>query len=527
MTGVTPMAGRKEWIGLAVLVLPCLLVSMDVSVLFFALPFISADLAPTGTQQLWIMDVYGFVLAGMLITMGSLGDRIGRRRLLLIGAAAFGLASVVAAYSTSAELLIATRALLGLAGATLMPSTLALIRNMFHDGGQRKTAIAIWTGGMTGGAVIGPIVGGFLLEHFSWGSAFLVNVPAMVLLLVLGPILLPEYRAPALGRFDLVSAALSLTAVLPVIYGVKQTAVDGLDLIPVLAIVAGLLAGVVFVRRQRTHSAPLIDIGLFRNRTFSASLAVNVVTMFGFIGITLFTNQFLQLVLGMRPFAAALWSLSVLPAISAAIVLSGVFAARVRPAYILAVGLLVTTAGFVVLIGVRVDSPLWVLLVAAGTVAAGILTVATLTADLILTAAPPERAGAASALSETGSELGGALGMATLGSIGAAVYHHRMADLLLPGGPAGSGLPAEALRAASETLGGAAAVAGRMPGPAGAALLDAGREAFTQGMNATAIAGAVVMATSAVVVIVLLRGLPAGSPPARDAAYQGEPAVQH
>ncbi|WP_424533050.1 MFS transporter [Sphaerisporangium viridialbum] len=522
MTDINPKAGRKEWIGLAVLVLPCLLVSMDISVLFFALPFISADLAPTGAQQLWIMDVYGFVLAGMLITMGSLGDRIGRRRLLMIGAGAFGVASVVAAYSTGAEVLIATRALLGLAGATLMPSTLALIRNMFHDGGQRKTAIALWTGGMTGGAVIGPIVGGFLLDHFWWGSAFLVNVPAMVLLLVLGPILLPEFRAAASGRFDLVSAVLSLAAVLPVIYGIKQTAVDGIRPLPALAVVAGLAAGAVFVRRQRTHAAPLIDVALFRHRTFSASLAVNVVTMFGFIGITLYTNQFMQLVLGLRPFTAALWSLIVMPAVAAAIAVSGILANRARPAYVVGAGLLVTTSGFLVLAWVRVDSPLWIVLVAAGAVAAGILMVVTLTSDLILTAAPPERAGAASALSETGSELGGALGLAILGSVGAAVYHHRMAEPLL----AGPGLPAEALRAAGETLGGATAVAARLPGPAGTALLDAGREAFTQGLNVTAGVGAVVMALAAVLAVVVLRRLPAGQAPAPQAAHHGERVAQ-
>ncbi len=222
-----PRAGRREWTGLAVLLLPLLLVSMDVSVLYFAVPFISRDLEPSSTQQLWIFDVYGFVLAGLLITMGSLGDRIGRRRLLLIGAVSFSLASLGAAYAHTAGELIAARAILGVAGATLMPSTLALIRNMFHDEKQRRTAIAIWTGGTTSGVALGPVLSGFLLDHFWWGSVFLINVPFMAMLLLLAPALVPEFRAPQAGRFDLLGSLLSLGAVLPVIYGIKEIAANG------------------------------------------------------------------------------------------------------------------------------------------------------------------------------------------------------------------------------------------------------------------------------------------------------------
>ncbi|MDH2426140.1 MFS transporter [Sphaerisporangium sp. TRM90804] len=525
MSDTTITAGRKEWIGLAVLVLPCLLVSMDISVLFFAVPFISADLRPTGTEQLWIMDVYAFVLAGMLITMGALGDRVGRRRLLLIGGAAFGAASLLAAYSTSAEMLILTRALLGLAGATLMPSTLALIRNMFPDPAQRKTAIALWTAGMTSGAIVGPIVGGFLLEHFWWGSAFLVNVPAMVLLLVCGPLLLPEFRAPSAGAFDLMGAVLSLAAVIAVIYGIKQTAVDGAGVTPLAVLLAGLAAGALFVARQRRHPAPLVDLTLFRHRAFGGALAVNVMTLFGFVGITLFTSQYMQLVLGLTPFAAALWSISVFPGIAGAIALSGVMAARVRPAYVLGTGLLVTVAGLLVLTQLRTGSPLGMLLVGAALVAAGIVMASTLTADLILTAAPPERAGAASAMSETGSELGGALGLAILGSVGAAVYHHRMADVLAAA-PL-TGVSPEALRAAEDTLGGAAAVAAGLPGQAGAAMLRAGQEAFTQGLNLAAAAGAVLLAATAVATMIALRAVPRSARPAGQDAPAPPPVPLH
>ncbi|WP_026422530.1 MFS transporter [Actinokineospora inagensis] len=474
-------AGRGEWVGLAVLVLPCLLISMDLSVLFFALPFISADLQPSGTQQLWIMDGYGFALAGMLITMGAIGDRIGRRKLLLIGAAAFGVASVVAAYSGSAEVLICTRALLGLAGATLMPSTLSLIRTMFQDAAQRKTAIAIWTGGLTLGATVGPIVGGFLLGHFWWGSAFLINVPAMALLLVLGPFLLPEYRNPNAGRFDLRGALLSLAAVLAVVYGIKQLAVDGFQPVPAAAVVVGLLLGWAFVHGQRTGRSPLVDVALFRVRAFSGAVVINVGSMFCFVGSTFFTTQYLQLVKGLSPLSAALWSLAAMPLVVVGMTVSGILATRVRVATLVATGLVVLSVSFVVLAQLTATSPLWLVLLGAGGVATGVLMTTSLTSDLMLTAAPTEHAGAASAISETGSELGGALGMAILGSIGAAIYHAQV-----PG---------------SATLG--AATATGDPD-----LIAVARVAFTDGFTATVTVTAAVAAVLAVVAYRLLRHLP-------------------
>src|SRR5687768_5284674 len=252
----TSRATRRDWIGLTVLALPCVLYSMDLTVLNLAVPHLSADLQPTGSQLLWIVDIYGFLVAGSLITMGTLGDRIGRRRLLLIGAAAFGVGSVLAALSRTAEMLIATRALLGIAGATLAPSTLSLIRNMFLDPRQRTFAIGVWVTSYSVGGAIGPLIGGVLLQYFWWGSVFLIAVPVMVLLLAVGPILLPEFRDPNAGRPDLVSAALSLAAVLAVIYGLKQIAQDGPGWLPTLSIVAGLAVGVAFVRRQLTLADP-------------------------------------------------------------------------------------------------------------------------------------------------------------------------------------------------------------------------------------------------------------------------------
>jgi DHA2 family multidrug resistance protein-like MFS transporter len=507
MTATTaPRAGRAAWIGLAVLVLPTLLISMDIMVLYYAIPFISEELSPSSTQQLWIMDIYGFLLAGLLVTMGTLGDRIGRRRLLLIGAAAFGLASAASAYSHSAGMLIATRALLGVAGATLMPSTLALIRNIFHDQRQRRTAIAVWTAGTSGGAALGPIVGGVLLNHFWWGSVFLINLPVMALLLVVGPLLLPESRDPNPGRFDLVSAGLSVVSVLAVVYGIKLLAQDGVAAVPVLSIAVGAALGVVFWRRQRVLAHPLLDVGLFRNRAFGGSLLVNVVAIFAITGSGLFTTQYLQLVKGLSPLAAAVWSLPAPLAVGLAAGLAAAAGRTVRPAYVVAAGLLLSAVGAAVSTRAQADSSLAVLLTGAILLAAGVGAAMTATADLIVSAAPPERAGGAAALSETGGELGGALGVALMGSIGAAVYRGHLGDRL----PAA--VPPEAAAAARETLGAAAQVAHRLPGRAGSALFDAANTAFVDALHAVSVAAGVIVVAAAILAGYLLRDVPASTP---------------
>ncbi len=271
-SGVPARATRREWIGLAVLTLAALVYAMDLTVLNLAIPIISEELQPTSVQLLWMIDIYGFLVAGLLVTMGTLGDRIGRRRLLLAGAAGFALASLFAAFSTGPDMLIAARAVMGVAGATIAPSTLSLIFTMFLDPRQRSTAIGVWIAAYSAGGAIGPVLGGVLLEFFWWGSVFLIGVPVMALLLLLGPRTLPEYRDPNAGRIDLVSVALSLLAILGVVYGLKQLAQDGLSAQPVLVIVAGLLLGFLFVRRQLRLESPIIDVRLFRIPAFSASL---------------------------------------------------------------------------------------------------------------------------------------------------------------------------------------------------------------------------------------------------------------
>jgi len=509
-TPAATRAGRREWIGLAVLALACLLYAMDLTVLHLAVPALSADLQPSSAQLLWITDIYGFMVAGFLVTMGTLGDRIGRRRLLLLGATAFGALSVLAALSTSPEQLIASRALLGIAGATLAPSTLSLIFNMFQDPGQRSTAIGIWITSFSAGGAIGPVLGGVLLEHYWWGSVFLLAVPVMALLLALGPRVLPEYRDPEAGRLDLVSAAMALVAVLAVVFGLKLTAQDGFDGLAGLAgaaILVGLVVGLLFARRQLTLADPMIDLRLFQNTAFNASLATNLLGIFIAVGYFLFVAQYLQLVLGLSPLEAGLWSLPSAVGFIVGSNLAPRILRRVRPAPVIGAGLAMAAVGLAVLtqVGGSHDADLAILAGASLLVSLGLAPVFTATTDLIVSSAPPERAGAASGISETGSELGGALGIAILGSIGVAVYRGALADTL----PAD--LPAQAAAAARDTLGGAVGVAAQLPAELGAAVVAAAREAFIQGLQLTAALSAAVAVAIAVVATVLLRDVPAGA----------------
>jgi DHA2 family multidrug resistance protein-like MFS transporter len=481
-------ATRREWIGLAVLALPTLLLSLDISVLYLALPSLSADLHADSTQQLWILDIYSFMLAGFLVTMGTLGDRIGRRRLLLIGATAFGAASVLAAYSTSPAMLIASRAVLGIAGATLMPSTMALIRNMFGDPRQMATAIGVWFSCFMGGMAAGPLIGGALLERFWWGSAFLLGVPFMVLLLVAGPKLLPEYRDANAGRLDLASVALSLAAILPVIYGLKELARDGLGTVPAAAIVAGLAFGVAFARRQRLLTSPLLDLRLFANRTFTAGLSVMLLTGVVMAGATLLSTLYLQLVLGLAPLTAGLWMLPQNVAMVAGSMAAPALVRRVRPAYLMASGLAAAAAGFLLIAQVESTGGLGIVVAGLTIAAGGISVPMALVMNLVLGAAPPEKAGSAAAIMETSGEFGIAVGVATLGSLGTFIYRNELSD----------SVPAETAGVARESIAAAVAAAQQLPGGLGIELLDGARTAFTTGYNVVAVVGAVLFVGLAV-----------------------------
>ncbi|MGH9025328.1 MAG: MFS transporter, partial [Acidimicrobiia bacterium] len=425
--------------------------------------------------------------------------------LLLIGAAGFGAASVLAALSTSAAMLIAARALLGLAGATLLPSTLALIRNMFVDLRQRATAIGVWAAVFSAGTALGPVLGGVLLDDFWWGSVFLLGVPVMAALLALGPVLLPEFRDPEPGRLDVTSAVLSLTGVLAVIYGLKQIAENGWGSQPALSIVAGLAVGVVFLFRQQTLADPLIDLRLFRVPAFSASLATETLAVFAWVGTYFFLAQYLQLVLELSPLEAGLW---LLPAAGGSIIgsmLAPVFVRRISPAFVLGASLVVAAVGFALITQLDGASGLAVLVTGSVVFSAGVAPAVVLGTDLIVGAAPPERAGAASAISETGTELGLALGVAIIGSIGTAVYRSDVSDAM----PAG--IPQPTAEAARDTLGGAVAAADQLPGPLGAELLAAARQAFTDGVQLAAATSAAVAASIAVLAMLLLRRAHANS----------------
>lgn len=499
--GRTPAkATRREWIGLAVIALPCLVYAMDLTVLNLALPAISAQLRPTSAQLLWIVDIYGFLVAGFLITMGTLGDRIGRRKLLLAGAAAFGLASTVAAFATSAEMLIAMRAALGIAGATLAPSTMSLIRNMFHDEHERQFAIGVWIASFSVGGAIGPLVGGVLLQFFWWGSVFLVAVPVMLLLLLLGPKLLPEYRDPNAGRVDLASVVLSLASVLAVIYALKRFAEGGFAWQPALLLAAGLAVGVSFVRRQRRLAYPLLDLRLFAQAKFSAAIAAYALSCLAMFGVYIFITQYLQLVLGLTPLAAGIATLPWALVFVIGSLAAPRLARRFAPVSILVWGLALTALGFAMLAFVDGSHPLAVLVAATVIMSAGLAPVFTIGNEMIITAAPPERAGAASALSETSSEFSGALGIAVFGSLGTVLYRQAL------GGALPEGVPLTTAAEALATLGGAMAAAATLPAHVGDSLRAAAAGAFTGALQFNAVAGAAIVLAASLAAARILRG---------------------
>ena len=501
MSNVNPpaKATRREWIGLAIIALPCMVYAMDLTVLNLALPAISAELDPSASQLLWIVDVYGFLVAGFLITMGTLGDRIGRRRLLLIGAAAFAAASVIAAFSRSAEMLIAMRALLGVAGATLAPSTMSLIRNMFHDEHERQFAIGVWIAAFSVGGAIGPLVGGLLLQWWWWGAAFLAAVPVMVLLLLLGPKLLPEYRDPDAGALDPLSMVQSLFSVLAVVYGLKRFAEYGTDARGIAVLLVGLALGVLFVRRQKHLAYPFLDVTLFRRPAFSAAIVAYALAGLSMMGVYIFMTQYLQLVLGLTPLQAGIatvpWSLCFTVGSLLAPRLARHWGAR----RVMVRGLLLAAVGFGITALVVPPYGLWILIAGMLAMSLGMAPVFTVGNELIITTAPAERAGAASALAETSAELSGALGIAVLGSLGMLAYRLWL-DPALPTSLA----DADTARALS-TLGGAVAVGGELGGAAGMAVVDTARTAFTGAMRAIAVFGMAMMLLAAWMAARLMR----------------------
>lgn len=484
----------RSWSGLALLALPTFLLGLDVTVLYLVLPAMAVDLGPSATQTLWIMDAYGFLLAGFLVTMGTLGDRVGRRRLLLIGITAFGAVSVLAAFAPSAELLILARALLGVAGATLMPSTLSLISNMFPDPRRRAVAIGVWATMFAAGMAAGPIVGGALVDTLWWGAAFLVAVPIAVIVLVFGRMVLPEYSDPRAGRPDLTSVALSLVAILPIVYAIKHTALEGFDVSISIALV-GVISGVVFWRRQRRLGDPLLDVTLFQNRALSVALTVLLIGLIGVGGTMYLVTQYLQLVEGMSPFVAGVWMGPPAIAMFATGIGAPLLARRIRPGYVMGATLGISLIGYALLATAGLDDELTV---AAGFafVYLGLGAIAALGTDIVVGAAPAEKSGSAASLSETVQELGIAIGVAILGSLTIAVYR---AQLTAP-----DGISENVAAAFTDSLSATTAVAGHLPA---GALVEA-QLAFTAGLNLASTIAGLAIAVATVLSLRMLRHLP-------------------
>ncbi|MEV7807674.1 DHA2 family efflux MFS transporter permease subunit [Microbispora sp. NPDC088329] len=508
----------RKWGTLAVACAAVLLLSVDLTVLHLALPKLGEDLSPSATQLLWIADIYGFALAALLVTMGNVGDRIGRRRLLLAGLAAFGAASALTAYAPNAPLLIAARALLGVAGATIMPSTLSLVRNVFTDPKERTTAVGIWSSVSAVGFALGPIVGGLLLAHFWWGSVFLINVPVVVVVLAAGFVVLPESRNPRPGRIDLVSVPLSAAGVLGLIYALKEAATGGVARPSVAAAaVVGVAALVLFVRRQTRLAEPLIDVALFRRRAFAATVGAELVAVFAMLAMSVVFAQYFQLVLGWSPLLAGLAGMPGGLAAGAGGALSGVLVHRWGRGPVVSAGLALTATGFILFSRIDMETPYLYMLAAMLVQGVGMGFTFAVTGDTLLASVPRERAGAASAISETAHEMGGALGIAVLGTVLTTAYRNGLA--LPPGLP--DGVEAEA----RDTLAGALKAATTLPGEAAGAVATAARQAFVDGIQVTVLTGAAILLALAVAVPFAMRGVPKVIPETGEEEPAESPAV--
>ena len=494
----TARSGRREWFGLALLGLPTFLVSMDFSVLYLGVPHLTADLAPSGVEQLWIVDIYGFLIAGFLVTMGTLGDRIGRKKLLLMGGAVFGVASVAAAFSTSPEMLIVSRAVLGVAGAAVMPSVLALVTGIFTDEKRRSRALSIYLACFMGGLTLGPLVGGVLLEFFWWGSVFLVAVPGIVLLLVFGPSLLPDHKEPEPGKLDLLSVVLSLAAILPFVYGLKELVRNGWAWLPAGAVLLGIVVAVVFVQRQRSLSSPLLDLRLFGNFTFSAALILFFVTGLVGSGTLLLVNVYLQNVTALTPLTAGL--LLLVPNVLMIIgnLVTPQLANRIRPAYLISGGLVVAAIGYLMYTLAGSSTGASTIFFAMCIVMIGTAPLAALCNHLAMGAVPPERAGSGAAIVQTTTEFALGVGIATLATLGTAVYQNSVEDSL-------EAVPSDVADAARESVDRAVAVAGQLPPEQSGDLLAGAREAFTSGVHVVGVVSAVVYVGLAILTIVAFR----------------------
>ncbi|GAA2950508.1 MULTISPECIES: MFS transporter [Streptomyces] len=528
----TAAGGGNRWVVLVVLCLSLLLVALDATVLHVAVPAVTEDLRPSAVGLLWIVDAYPLVCASLLILFGTLGDRIGRRRVLLSGYALFGVASALAATADTPTVLIAARALLGVGGAMIMPATLSILRQVFPDRRERALAIGVWTAVAAVGAATGPVIGGFLVEHFWWGSVFLINIPLMAVVLPVGRWLLPESRGADDGPWDVLGALTAAAGVLGVVLGIKRLGSGGA--VPDAATLVPLLAGaallVLFVRRQRRRVHPLIDIAMFSRPAFTTAVGCIVLAMLALVGLELIAVQYLQLVLGLSPLETGLRLLPLTFAAMAAGATGSYTLRRVGPRRMVGWGFVLTAASVLLLTLMgQHDRPV---LLTAGFVLLGFGLQSTLFGayESMLSEAPAERAGGAAAIGETSYQLGAGMGIALLGSVMNAAYAPGLSRLHEEGVPKAAGA------AASHSLGEAYQVAGRLGGPVGHVLRTTARHAFVDGLHVTLLVSAGLLLLGALAALRLPRAMDCGqeagecrdaAPPAalpeQSASRQGDP----
>ncbi|MGW2720638.1 MFS transporter [Streptomyces sp. NPDC001492] len=497
-------AGANRWVVLVVLCVSLLLVAVDATVLHVAVPAVTEDLRPGAIELLWIVDVYPLVCASLLILFGTLGDRVGRRRILLLGYALFGLASGLAALAHDPQVLILARALLGVGGAMIMPATLSILRQVFPDRRERALAIGVWSAVAAVGAAVGPLLGGFLLEHFWWGSVFLVNIPLMLVSLPVGRLLLPESRGAGDGPWDVVGALTAAAGLFGVVLGVKRLGGGEMGLFTVVPLVVGALLLVLFVRRQRRRTHPLVDLGMFARPAFSTAVGCIVLAMLALVGLELIAAQYLQLVLGLSPLETGLRLLPLTFAAMAAGLAGARMLRRFGPRRMVSFGFCLT-AGAVVLLTVMGGSDNAGLMVAAFMLLGfGLETTLFGAYESMLSEAPPEQAGGAAAIGETSYQLGAGIGIALLGSVMNAAYTPGLASV--------PGVPSSASASASHSLGEAYQVAAQLGGPVGVALRRAARDSFVHGLHVTLLVSAGLLLLGAVMALRLPRIMQCGEP---------------
>ncbi|MFE5680859.1 MFS transporter [Streptomyces erythrochromogenes] len=503
--------GANRWVVLAVLCVSLVLVALDATILHVAVPSVTEDLRPGPMELLWVVDAYPLVCASLLILFGTLGDRVGRRRILLLGYGLFGVASAIAALADNAQVLIAARALLGIGGAMIMPATLSILRQVFPDRRERALAIGIWTAVAAIGAASGPVLGGFLIEHFWWGSVFLINIPLMALILPLGRWLLPESRGSADGPWDVLGALMAAAGVLGSVLGIKRLGAERhlLDAEALVPLLLGATLLVLFVRRQKRREHPLIDMRMFSRAAFSTSVACIVLAMLALVGLELIAVQYLQLVLHLSPLETGLRLLPLTFAAMAAGATGSYTLSRVGPRTMVSLGFLLTA--FAVLLLTLMGQQDRPVLLTVGFILLGFGLQTTLFAayESMLSEAPAETAGGAASIGETSYQLGAGIGIALLGSVMNAAYRPGLASV--------PGVSAAESAGAANSLGEAYQIASGLGGPAGAALYAAARHSFVHGLHVTLLVSAALLFAGAVMALKLPRAMDCG------AAEEAEP----